>query len=137
MADGKNPEDRLAYFGCKNCGAINQQPFPEVRVIAQKEPCKCGITDDSRTHRYWATAGGIAASILILSVFGSCAADHYFTTEQIKALPKGYTVQKVHQGDGLGPEFKVRELTPAEKDRQALLDTIEKLQKEVEEKGKR
>ena len=137
MAEEKKSEDRLAYFGCKNCGAVNQQPFPEVRVITQKESCKCGISSDSRMHRAWATALGVAVTCLILAGFGSCVADNYFTMEQIKALPRGYTVDKVHTESGVGPEFKVRELTPQEKDRQALLDTIEKLKKDLEEKPKR
>jgi hypothetical protein len=129
------PDPRVATFLCKHCGAVNQQAFPEVRVITVKEPCKCGIGSESRQHRYWATAVGVAVPILILSVFGSCAADHYFTTEQIKALPRGYTVDRKAPGTA-GPDYKVRELTPEEKDRKALLDTIDKLQKELEGKPK-
>jgi hypothetical protein len=140
MVDEKKPEPkvdpRVATFLCKHCAAVNQQAFPEVRVITVKEPCKCGVGSESRQHRYWATAVGVAVPILILSVFGSCAADHYFTTEQIKALPRGYTVDHATPNNGIAPDFKVRELTPQEKDRQALLDTIQKLQKELEGKQK-
>lgn len=135
-SSGKNPDERLAYFGCKNCGAVNQQPFPEVRVITKLDPCRCGISTDSRTHRSWATALSIAGSILILSAFGSCVADHYYTTEQIKALPKGYTVEHKAIGDAMGPEYKVRKLTPEEEAKRATEDKIKELEKALEEKKK-
>jgi hypothetical protein len=130
--DPKDP--RVATFLCKNCAHVNQQAFPEVRVITVKEPCKCGVSSDSRMHRAWATALGIAVSILIVSGFGSCAAEHYFTTEQVKSFPKNYTIDKKAPGT-VGPDYKVRELTPEEKDRRDLLDTIHRLQKELEAKG--
>lgn len=131
--DEKKPDPRVATFLCKHCSAVNQQEFPEVRVITMKEPCKCGVSSDSRIVRSWSTALGIAVSILIVSGFGSCVADHYFTTEQIKALPRDYKVEPKTPGT-TGPDYKVRELTPEEKDRRALLDTIYKLQKELEAK---
>jgi hypothetical protein len=129
------PDPRVATFLCKHCAAVNQQAFPEVRVITVKDSCKCGVTSDSRMHRAWATAGAIVASILILSGFGSCAADQYFTTEQIKALPQGYMVERKAPGQN-GPDYRVRELTAEEKERRALLDTIDKLQKELQGKQK-
>ena len=128
----KKPDPRVATFLCKHCAAVNQQAFPEVRVITVKESCNFGISDESRVHKAWSTAIGIAVCILILSAFGSCAADHYFTTEQLKAMPAKYKVHQDTHGGGLGPEFKVRELTPAEKDLRALLDTIQKLEKELD-----
>lgn len=135
MADeNKVTEPRTAYFGCKDCGAINQQPFPEIRVVTKVEPCKCGIDSDSLAQRYWALALATAGSILILSVFGSCVADHYYTTEQIKALPLEYKVEQVQNGNRLGPDYKVRELTPEEKERRAMQDKIKTLEKELEGK---
>lgn len=134
QASSGNPEQRLAYFGCKNCGAVNQQPFPEVRVVTKSEPCRCGITSDSRTSRHIATAVGLAVSIAILAGFGSCVADHYYTTEQIKALPKGYTVEHRAIGDALGPEYKVRKLSPEEEAKRATEDKIKELEKALEEK---
>lgn len=128
--DDKKPDPRVATFLCKHCAAVNQQAFPEVRVITLKDPCKCGMSDDARMHRAWATALGMAASILIVSGFGSCIAGEYFTTEQIKALPKEYKVEPKARGTA-GPEYKVRELTPEEKDRRALLETIYKLETEL------
>lgn len=133
-SSGKNPDERLAYFGCKNCGAVNQQPFPEVRVVTKTEPCRCGISSDSRTSRHWATAVGFAVSIALLAGFGSCVADHHFTTEQIKALPKGYTVDHRQVGDAMGPEYKVRKLTPEEETRRATEERIKELEKALEEK---
>lgn len=136
--DEKKPEPkvdpRIATFLCKNCAAVNQQAFPEVRVITVKEPCRCGVDSDSRVAKCWSTAAAVAVSILILSGFGSCVADNYFTTEQIKSLPKDFTVDKQIQG-GLGPEYKVREMTPQEKERQFMTDRIQDLEKQLREKG--
>lgn len=138
--DEKKPDPkvdpRVATFLCKNCAAVNQQAFPEVRIITQKEPCKCGITEESRVHRAWSTAAGIALSILILSGFGSCVADNYFTTEQIKAMPSEYKVEKKLMNDGLGPSFMVQELSPQEKERRAMIERIKTLEKELEGKQK-
>lgn len=128
------PDPRVATFLCKHCAAVNQQAFPEVRVIVQKESCKCGVSSDSRIAKSWSTAAATAVSILILSAFGSCVADNYFTTEQIKSLPKDFTADKVFQG-GLGPEYKVREMTPQEKERQFMTDRIQELEKQLKEKG--
>jgi hypothetical protein len=129
-------EPRSAFFICKHCSTANEQPFPEVRVITQKERCQCGLSSDTRISRAWATALGVAVSIAILAGFGSCVADHYYTTEQIKALPAGYQVERKPYKGGLGPDLIVTELTPQEKERRAMIERIRALEKELEGKGK-
>ena len=128
MADKPEKSDRIAIFRCKGCGEYNEKPFPEVRVVTQKEPCKCGVDPDTRVHKSWALASCIAVSIFILAVFGSCGVDHYFTTEQIKNLPADYKVQHKRQGDALGPEYSIQKMTPEELKEKVMSDRIKELE---------
>src|SRR5438128_555794 len=64
-------------------------PVPEPEEIVVKEPCDCGLTEAARMVRY----ACFAAIAGFLALFGGCLTDHYFTTEQVKAMKGvGYEV---------------------------------------------
>ena len=123
MSDKK---ERIAHFQCKGCGEINEKPFPEVRVITEKESCKCGVDAESRIHRGWSIAAAFTISIFILCVFGSCIADDHFTTEQMKHLPDGYKVKVTSTPDI--NDHSVRKMTREELEREEYLRRIKDLE---------
>ena len=80
---------------CKGCGELIEIPPVEPKVVVKTEPCRCGMTEGTRQNRHVAAAVTITFVSLMLCIFGSCWASHYYTTEQIKALPEIFEVKKV------------------------------------------
>lgn len=92
---------------CKNCG----ERFCVPVSVPSREPCRCGMTETARIVRYVV----MAFIALILALFGGCWFDHYYTTEQVKAVKGvGYTVEPKQDGGPLlkpfVPEMDVRKV---------------------------
>lgn len=72
---------------CKSCASVVEVPIPEPKTVEKivKEPCKCGLTDETRIHRSWATAAGFAAIVGLIAAFGGCHTINMSEVEKIRA----------------------------------------------------
>lgn len=97
---------------CKSCGEYIELPPQEVKTVVKTEPCRCGMTDTVRESRYIATTICLILMLSVLSLFGGCWMSHYYTTEQIKALPQDYEIKKNPNGSVLDVPCKVEKKIP-------------------------
>lgn len=100
----------LAKGHCGTCQSPVSVEVPEPAPVIQTkaEPCRCGKTEGERTAR-WAALGIMS---LFFCILGCCSSNHYFTTQQIKAIAEKYQVRKATMNDKPffnSPEFVVEE----------------------------
>lgn len=116
----------LVKGSCENCnkpvGVEVPEPDPIIEVV--KEPCKCGISSESRAMKYAATGIATGVVAIILGFTSSCISNQYFTTQQIRAAKGEYKVMEdgkdYHKGAEPGPffntpDFKVAPVPKEEK----------------------
>lgn len=105
----------LVKGNCENCdkpvGVEVPEPEPVIKLVT--EPCKCGLDSDSRTSKHIATAIGTGLVALVLGLAGSCVSNHYFTTQQIRAMKGEFVIQEKGKDYQVGdtplnsPDFRV------------------------------
>lgn len=90
---------------CPDCG--HDVPIkPE--VVLQREPCKCGLTEFARTFRM----GSIVVLFVVLSLFGGCLTEMYWTTKQVEMMKDHYEIRDkkkayLSPAEKIGPPFDV------------------------------
>jgi hypothetical protein len=103
-------EPNVVHQKCKSCGEIVPFLVPEAAKI--REACKCGLTENARVTQAWTRMIIYVGTVLLLVTFGGCWVDHYYTTEQIKALPENRkAVEKVIQIE-MRPKYKIVDVPP-------------------------
>lgn len=105
----------LVKGNCENCskpvGVEVEEPDPVVQTV--KEACKCGMTEEERIAK-WVSFGAMA---LFLMILGCCSSNHYFTTQQIKAIKEEYQVRPKVSNEGFMNDgsFRVEQKPKEEK----------------------
>jgi len=99
---------------CKQCGMVTEKEVPTVVEKIVKEPCRCGMSEDTRQQRLWATVVGIIAVAAIIAGAASCHTINYHETKRVETLKDQYTIKKVSDGWG-GVTEKAVEKTPEDK----------------------
>lgn len=74
--------DADSAIHCKNCHTLIKIPMPD--PVIKKLPCACGITENARIIRYWATVAGLVVITIGSTIMTTCHTTNYAGVEQAK-----------------------------------------------------
>lgn len=89
----------LVKGNCTYCdkpvGVEVEEPAPVIQV--KTEPCKCGLTEDARQSRHWATTFGFVGVAGLLTLLGTCYSKDRYEPDKIRAETEKMKVELVKE----------------------------------------
>jgi uncharacterized protein YlxW (UPF0749 family) len=100
-----NPKRSILIKGnCTYCdkpvGVEVEEPAPIIQV--KTEPCKCGLTENARTSRHWATTAAFVLVAVVVAGFGSCSYNSKNSVDLIRAETEKMKVQLIQEQERSG-----------------------------------
>jgi len=84
---------KTTFVPCKGCHEVVEVPLPDPEKVIVTEPCKCGMTENTRMSRHWATAAALVIVTIAIGTAGSCVADKHYEVGKITAETEKLKVQ--------------------------------------------